>query len=73
MELHEDSLAWAERLIRESEGLVARQRSLIRDLDRDRLFEEADAARTVLKTFLTRLEFLRQHLRRERRWRGLEN
>ncbi|WP_207540697.1 hypothetical protein [Sabulicella rubraurantiaca] len=69
---NEDSLAQAERHVREGEERVTRQRAIVEELERDNHPEAAALGRATLETFLATLEQMREHLRLERKRYGLE-
>ena len=72
MDPPEDVLAMAERHVREGEQRVARQVALIEEMDRDNQPDAAVRARVVLETLQVTLALMREHLRVERKARGLD-
>ncbi|MDO9712490.1 hypothetical protein [Paracraurococcus lichenis] len=71
MALPENALTQAERHVREGEKRVARQISIIEELDRDNHPEAAARARAMLETLRETLELARAHVQRARETRGL--
>ena len=69
----EDPLAQAERRVREAGERITRQLEIIAQLDRDGHDLAAAEGRQLLATFQQTLDLARDHLRRERRERGLES
>lgn len=72
MDRPEDTLARAERRVREGEERVARQIATVEEMDRDNHPRAAAQARKVLATLERALELARDHLRMERERRGPE-
>ena len=66
MAKYEDPVAQAERHVREAENRIARQRSLIYELESHGHTASANDARDLLKTFQDTLTVARNHLRIER-------
>ena len=62
----EDSLAMAERHVREGEERVARQIAIVEEMDRDNHPQAAAMARVVLATLQATLALMRGHLREAR-------
>ena len=73
MTQREDPLAQAERHVREAEERIGRQLEIIAELDRDGHDRMAAKARHLLAIFQQTLGLAHDHLRRERRERGLES
>lgn len=73
MTQREDPLAQAERHVQEAEESIGRQLELIAELDRDGHERVADKARHLLAIFQKTLDLAHDHLRRERRDRGLQS
>ena len=69
----EDPLAQAERHVREAEERIARQQEIIAELDRDGHERTAAQARQLLTAFEQTLDLAHDHVRRQRRERGLES
>ena len=61
----EDTIAMAERHIREGEARIARQIAVIEEMDRDNHPEAAARGRQVLVTLQRTLDLAREHLRIE--------
>jgi hypothetical protein len=73
MSQSEDALAQAERHVREAEERVARQATLVEELERTGHERASDEARKLLASFEKTLDVARQHLAIERNAHGMES
>ena len=59
---HETALEMARRHVRDAEKRIARQATIVAELDRDNHTEAATLGRTVLETMRSTLNLMKRHL-----------